>query len=90
MTRKIPTISLENFKTKAKKKVVIESLVKNITEGVDLNLESINIAEIKDYDMIISIPKKEWKGGLESAINYYVSKEEYEKCSKIKKLIDKL
>ena len=90
MTRKIPQISLEDFETKAKKRIVMESLVKNVAEGVDLNLDEIDIAEIKNHDVLISIPKKEWKTSLEQAIKFYVEKEQYEKCSKIKTLISKL
>ena len=77
MTRKIPTISLEDFKAKAKKRQVFKSLV-------------VNIAEIKNHDVIISVPKTEWKAGLENALNFYIEREEYEECSKIKKLIERL
>ena len=90
MTRKIPIISLEDFEEKAKKPTVMKSLVLNIAAGVEDNLESVNVAEIKNYDIIISVPKSEWKGGLENAMEYYIEKEEYEECSKIKKLIEKL
>ena len=90
MTRKIPIISLEDFEAKAKKPTMMKSLVTNIAEGVDSNLESVNVAEIKNYDIIISVPKSEWKSGLENAMEYYIKKEEYEECSKIKKLIKKL
>ena len=90
MTRKIPIISLEDFEAKAKKRQVYKSLVESVTEGVKLKLESVNIAEIKNHDVIISVPKTEWKSGLENAMNYYIEKEEYEECSKIKKLIEKL
>ena len=90
MTRKIPIISLEDFEAKAKKPIVIKSLVSNIAEGIEDDLESVNIAEIKNYDIILSIPKSEWKSGLENAMNYYIEKEEYEECSKIKKLIEKI
>ena len=90
MTRKIPIISLEDFEAKAKKLTVMKSLVNNIAEGVKDNLESVNVVEIKNYNIIISVPKSEWKGGLENAMEYYIEKEEYEECSKIKKLIDKL
>jgi len=90
MTRKIPIISLKDFEAKAKKPIVMKSLVENIAEGVNSNLESVNVAEIKNYDIIISVPKSEWKGGLENAMEYYIEKEEYEECSKIKKLIKKL
>mgnify|MGYP003660704974 FL=1 len=90
MTRKIPIISLEDFEAKAKKPTMMKSLVLNIAEGIEDNLESVNIAEIKHTDIILSVSKNEWKGGLENAMNYYIEKEEYEECSKIKKLIKKL
>ena len=90
MTRKIPIISLKDFEAKAKKPIVMKSLVTNIAEGIEDNLESVNVAEIKNHDVIISVPKTEWKGGLENAMEYYIEKEEYEECSKIKKIIDRL
>ena len=90
MTRKIPVISLEDFEAKAKKPIVMKSLVTNIADGIKDDLESVNVAEIKNHDVIISVPKSEWKSGLENAIDYYIEKEEYEECSKIKKLIDKI
>ena len=90
MTRKIPIISLKDFEAKAKKTTMMKSLVENIAEGVELELESVNIAEIKNHDIMITVPKTEWKSGLENAMNYYIEKEEYEECSKIKKLIKNL
>ena len=90
MARKIPIISLEDFEAKAKKPIMMKSLVLNIAEGIEDKLESVNIAEIKNHDVIISVPKTEWKAGLENAMNYYIEKEEYEECSKIKKLIEKI
>ena len=90
MTRKLPIISLEDFEAKAKKPTMMRSLVSNIAEGIEDELESVNIAEIKNHDIILSVPKTEWKGGLENAMNYYIEKEEYEECSKIKNLIDKI
>ena len=90
MNRKIPIISLKDFEAKAKKPIVMKSLVSNIAEGIEYELESVNIAEIKNQNLIISVPKDEWKPGLEKAMEYYIEKEEYEECSKIKKLIEKL
>ena len=90
MPRKIPIISLEDFEAKAKKPLMMKTLVTKIANGIEDNLESVNIAEIKHTDIILSISKDEWKGGLENAMNYYIEKEEYEECSKIKKLIKKL
>ena len=90
MTRKIPIISLEDFETKAKKPLMMKTLVSNIAKGIKEDLESVNIAEIKHTDIILSVPKAEWKGGLEKAIEYYIKTEEYEVCSKIQNLINKL
>ena len=90
MTRKIPIISLEDFEAKAKKPTMMKSLVSNIAEGIEDNLESINVAEIKNHDLILTVPKKEWKPGLEKAMEYYIENEQYEECSKIKELIKRL
>ena len=90
MSRKIPIISLEDFETKAKKPLMVKTLVNNIAEGIEDNLESVNIAEIKNYDLILNVPKTEWKSGLEKALEYYIEGEEYEQCSKVRDLINKL
>ena len=90
MSRKIPIISLEDFETKAKKPLMVKTLVNNIAEGIEDNLESVNIAEIKNYDLILNVPKSEWRGGLEKALEYYIEGEEYEQCSKVRDLINKL
>ena len=90
MTRKIPVISLRDFEAKAKKPIMMRSLVVNIANGIKDDLESVNIAEIKNHDVIISVPKTEWKAGLENAMDYYIKREEYEECSKIKRLINRL
>lgn len=90
MTRKVPIISLEDFEAKLKKRQVYRSLVENIIEGVEIGAESVNVAEIKNHDVIISVPKTEWKAGLKNAMDYYIEREEYEECSKIKKLIKNL
>ena len=90
MTRKIPIISLEDFEANAKKGQVFKSLVSNVANRIEDNLESVNIAEIKNYDLILNVPKSEWKGGLEKALEYYIEGEEYEQCSKVRDLINKL
>ena len=90
MTRKIPSISLKDFEAKAKKTTMMKSLVLNIAEGIEDKSESVNVAEIKNHDVIISVPKTEWRGGLENAMDYYIEREEYEECSKIKEIINKL
>ena len=70
--------------------LIMKSLVSNIADGIEDNLESVNIAEIKNHDIIINVSKSEWKGGLEKALEYYIEGEEYEQCSKVRDLINKL
>ena len=69
---------------------MFKTLVTKIADGIEDNLESVNIAEIKHTDIILNVSKSEWKGGLKKAMEYYIEKEEYEECSKIKNLIEKL
>ena len=90
MNRKIPIISLEDFEAKSKKPLMVKTLVTNIAEGIKDNLESVNIAEIKHHNVIINVPKSEWKPGLEKALEYYIDTEEYEECSKIKDILNRL
>ncbi len=90
MTRRIPIISLEDLEAKAKKPLMMKTLVKSIAEGIKENLESVNVAEIKNQNLIINVPKSEWKSGLNKALEYYVDTEEYEECSKIKNILNKL
>lgn len=90
MPRKLPILSLEDFETKSKKGSVMKSIVEGIEEGINRKWESVGIAEVKYYDMVITSPKSEWKGGLEKALEFYIEQEEYEECSRIKNLIDKL
>jgi len=41
-------------------------------------------------DSIMAIPKGEWLDNLEHTLEYFESIEEYEKCSEVKQLIDKI
>ena len=45
---------------------------------------------LKNSNIFITVGKQEWKNSLDSALEYYISTEEYEECSKIKNLINKL
>ena len=62
----------------------------NMPEITDSLWESLKPYERKNYDLILNVPKSEWKGGLEKALEYYIEGEEYEQCSKVRDLINKL
>ena len=89
MTRRIPIFEF-NEELKSKKHQVYKSLIDGVSEAIKTNKEDIKLCEVKNTNIFITVEKPEWKQSLDSALQFYVDKEEYEECSKIKKLIDKL
>ena len=89
MTRRIPIFEY-NEELKSSKHKVYKSLIDGVTEAIKSNKEEIKLCEVKNSGIFITVEKEEWKNSLDSALEYYISTEEYEECSKIKKLIDKL
>ena len=43
-----------------------------------------------NHDSIMAIPEDQWLENLDNTLNYFISTEEYEKCSEVKQLMDKL
>ena len=89
MTRRIPIFEY-NEELKSSKHKVYKSLIDGVTEAIKTNKKEIKLCEVKNSGIFITVEKQEWKNSLDSALQYYVSKEEYEECSKIKDLINKL
>ena len=89
MTRRIPIFEF-NEELKSKKHQVYKSLIEGVSEAIKTNKKEIKLCEVKNSNLYITVEKPKWKKSLDSALQYYVDKEEYEQCSKIKNLIDKL
>ena len=89
MARRIPIFEY-NEELKSKKHQVYKSLIDGVTEAIKTDKEEIKLCEVKNSGIFITVEKPEWKESLDSALQFYISKEEYEKCSKIKNLIEKL
>ena len=89
MTRRIPIFEY-NEELSSKKTQVYKSLVEGVTEAIKSNKEEIRLCEVKNSNTYITVETPEWKDSLDSALQFYIKKEEYEQCSKIKDLIDKL
>ena len=70
--------------------VIIEETVLAIKEGIKKKKKSIPIFEIAGSDCYVEIEKDKWKLSLENAINYYVEREDYDKCIECRDLISKL
>ena len=88
-SRRIPILS-NNEELSSKKHQVYKSLIDGVTEAIKANKEVIKLCEVKNSGIFITVEKPEWKDSLDSALQFYINKEEYEECSKIKDLIDKL
>ena len=89
MTRRIPIFEY-NEELSSKKHQVYKSSVDGVSEAIKTNKEEIKLCEVKNSNTYITVEKPEWKKSLDSALHYYEKNEEYEECSKIKNLINKL
>ena len=89
MTRRIPIFEF-NEELSSKRPQVYKSLIEGVSEAIKKNKKVIKLCEVKNSNIYITVEKPEWKDSLDSALQYYINTEEYEECSKIKDLIDKL
>jgi hypothetical protein len=71
-------------------KVVLEEAVYAIKEGIEKNKPSISLFEVAYSDYYIELKKDKWKSTLEKALEYYIEREEYDKCAEARDLINKL
>ena len=88
--RNIPIISFNELELKKKKPQVYRSLVEGITEAFKNKKEEIKLCEVKHTNTFVTVHKDMWSGSLAKALDFYIEREEYEECSKIKNLIDKI
>ncbi len=88
-SRHIPILEF-NEELSSKKHQVYKSLIDGVSEAIKSNKKEIKLCEVKNSNVFITVEKTEWKKSLDSALHYYINTEEYEECSKIKKLINKL
>ena len=88
--RHIPVISFNELELKQKKPQVYKSLIEGITEAFETDSNEINLCEVKYANTYLTVHKDSWSSSLTRALDFYVEKEEYEECAKIKELIDKL
>ena len=88
--RHIPVISFNELELKQKKRQVYTSLVEGIAEAIKENTNEVKLCEVKYANTYLTVHKDNWSGSLAKAMDFYIEKEEYEQCGKIKNLMDKL
>ena len=89
MTRRIPIFEF-NEELSPKKHQVYKSLVEGVSEAIQTDKKEIKLCEVKYANTYLTVHKSNWSSSLAKALDFYIDKEEYEECSKIKNLIDKL
>jgi len=76
--------------TPAIQQIVIEETLFAIKEGINKKKKSIVLFEVANSEYYIELKKEQWKPSLEHAMEYYVEKEEYNRCIECRELINKL
>jgi hypothetical protein len=70
--------------------IVRDEAICAIKDGIEKKKSSILLFEIAQSDYYIELGKDKWKPTLEKLIEYYVEREEYDKCAEARDLINKL
>jgi hypothetical protein len=72
------------------KEVVIEEVIVAIKDAIKRKKSSIELFEVANSDYYLQLNKDKFKPSLETAIEYFVEKEEYDRCIECRDLINKL
>ena len=97
--KKLPNIVFYDYSLKSildtlfepsNQKVFFEYIFKEFKTSKILDKKEISIGLIINDNMLINIPQKDYKNLIKATINYFLTYEEYDKCSFLQKLIDKI
>jgi hypothetical protein len=72
------------------KEVVIEEVIVAVRDAIKRKKSSIELFEVANSDYYLQLSKDKFKPSLEAAIEYFVEKEEYDRCIECRDLINKL
>ena len=72
------------------KEVVIEEVIIAVKDAIKRKKSSIELFEVANSDYYLQLSKDKFKPSLEAAIEYFVEKEEYDRCIECRDLINKL
>lgn len=70
--------------------IVIEELVMAVKEGIKKKKKSVSLFEIYNSGMLVELERPKWKQSLENALEFFIEKEDYDKCIEIRDLINKI
>lgn len=69
---------------------VYDRILQAVAEGVVQNMESIRLFELNGTGVYITSKKADWKNGVQQALEYFISIEDYSKCIVARQLMLKL
>jgi hypothetical protein len=72
------------------KEVVIEEVIYAIKDAIKRKKSSIELFEVANSDYYLQLNKDKFKPSLETALEYFLEKEEYDRCIECRDLINKL
>ena len=70
--------------------LVYSRILQAVEEGIRADRESIRLFELNGTGVYITSLKSNWKSGVDQALKYYISTEEYDKCIVARQLMLKL
>ena len=69
---------------------VFYRIVEAIREGLEQKLKEVRLFELNGSGEYFTAERRHWESGLQIALDYYVSVEDYTKCIEVRDLIKKL
>lgn len=72
------------------KEVVIEEVVVAIKDAIKGKKKSIQLFEVAGSDYYIELKKEQFKSSLETALQYFLDKEEYDRCVECRDLLNEI
>jgi hypothetical protein len=72
------------------KEIVIEEVIVAIKEAIKTKKTSISLFEVANSGYYIELKKEQFKPSLENALEYFLEKEEYNRCAECRDLINKI
>jgi len=72
------------------KEVVIEEIVYAIKDAIKRKKSKIELFEVANSEYYIELKKEQFKLSLQSTINYFLEKEEYDRCIECRDLMNSI
>ena len=70
--------------------VVYKETISGVKDALNTKSKTAILFELNKSEHFIEIDKPQWKQALETCIDFYLQTEDYETCSNIKDIIDKI